>query len=126
MLFFIFISIMSTSAFFVPGSHISSSRYNRLSTIAYDPEDDPADYTPSSSDDFIMDDTRRTNNYDEMIWPGLDDLDEEDVWNCRDNKGAIAQTIDDCELVDDEDLKHFVEKYNDQWIRYYEDLHNDT
>ena len=61
-----------------------------------------------------------------MIWPGLDDLDEEDVWNCRDNKGAIAQTIDDCELVDDEDLKHFVEKYNDQWIRYYEDLHNDT
>ena len=74
----------------------------------------PEDFTPCSNYDLPGD--------GELQWPGLDDIDEEIEFLCKDKYGSVAETIDDCEIVDEDDIKTFVSKYNEQWIRYYENF----
>ena len=88
----------------------------KLRTVVYDPGDEPVDYIPSSSNVY---------NPGELSWPGLDDIDEEEEFVCKNINGAVTETIDDCELVEEEDIKQFVEKYNHQWIRYYENFNGE-
>ena len=102
----------------LPWGNPTATRVTKIKTVAYDPEDDPADYTPSSTSDYQFDDTL-SKTYGELIWPGLDDIDEEIEFYCKDKYGTVAEEIDDCEIVEEEDIKTFVQKYNDQWIKYY-------